>query len=846
MSEHTVFSPPELPEADPVPWLTEVWRKGGCFTTDLAAALTAMKQTADSASKEAVDEQTKRLAAYGWGQLDAEQAKELGKAAAETALRKAAFGDAAKALSAIVTEVGGTVASLHSDPNPYRVSFAKIATAGTDHAGRNVMIGTRLLLDDRPVMTEGRRAAGLTGIALHETGHIEDSQPYGEAVKKAFPGNVKAYTLHNVGDDNRIERRQLERYPALRAALECAAYFMNEVVMEQIAETGMVAPFRADLTTAEGRMKVLKMGVRYPHTVDWNGADEALGFIRGWADRMSADHTPKQHVALVQEALDWISDLPEAEEEPEPEPEESPEGDTESDDESTEGEGNDDPTEGEDESEGDDSDESESGEPNDGEAGDAEGDDEDGDGGEAEGDDESGDSDTEGEGDGEESESDGEGESDGEAEGEGAESESEGEGEGESEGSSETDAEGIDEGGDDAEGEGSDGEGTEGESESDPIGDTKGGSGSSDQPAEGDTEASGDVGSDEGTEGDLNEMPDIPDCQNEAAHDSENDSVADDLVQTHANARKDVSRMRRYPGATGGTVIVRETRFGGKAKVMAELDEFAALGEAVDESDANVKALVENQRDYSADMANGFATKDNPNAHSALAAVIVSSRTQNHAPEPFARNGRLNRSRLSRVATGETRVFVKNTAASPQKIRVHILIDASGSMGSGPNSNRAKAAQVGRDLAGALDKLPWATGRIYGFADTFEDNFVTRIWQTGQKRDAIDNFLYAPSGGTPLGYCMAYVCDDLLEEQKSGEKGVLIVVSDGEPSYSAGTQHVKNVTEYYRKRGIRVVSVAIEPLDKAQRAMFGNDYVTYTPNMTLFAKNLAKVIGSSL
>jgi len=792
-----------------------MWRKSGCFTTDFAAELAAL------GSKREI------VASQSW---DADQAKQRVTA-------EAAFGSSASALAAVVNSVTSSVQALHADHDTYSVVFSKISSAGTDHDHRTVQIGTSVLLN--PNLTEGERAAGLVGIALHETGHINHSQPYGKAVRDHWKGSPllpKAYSLHNVGDDNRIEALQLEEFPALTAALECTAYLMFQQVVDQLEEQGKVAPFQPDMKSAKGRENALKMGTRYPSTVDWTGHDESLAFIRGWAESMSAAHTPKEHVSLIEEALEWIADLPEAEEEPQP---------TEGGD---EGEESDEPpTEG-----------GEKGEPKEGNPGDAEGDDEDGDGGDAEGDDEEsgadGDTegDTEGEGEGEGEDADSEPTDDGEAgEGEGEESndtDTEGEpNESESEGGSETDAEG-----DDDDSEGNDLDMPKGDAKGDTDGDAESDNPTdADSPTEGETAQSGDVGSDEVTDGDLeltNEIPEIPDEITDAAHDSENDSLADDLTEAHARGKRDVKRMRRYPGATGGTVIVQEVTLKELPKVEDKWLDEMSLGNSVTEDENNVQqaALRGQQLDDYGEFSYDWRTEDRPTAHAALAAVIMSARKGAGAPETHQRSGRVDRSRLSRVATGDSRVFVKNTNPAPQKVRVHIVIDASGSMGGGNGfDRRSNAAQVGRDLAGALDRLPWATARVYGFAED-DINFVARIWQSGEKRDRIDDYLRMPSGGTPLGYCVAYVADDLLDEKMPNEKGVVIVISDGNGSYSGGNQHTKGVVDYYRKQGLRVVSVAMASLGEAQRQMFGSDAIEYEPDMRKFARNLAKVIGSSL
>jgi nitric oxide reductase activation protein len=196
----------------------------------------------------------------------------------------------------------------------------------------------------------------------------------------------------------------------------------------------------------------------------------------------------------------------------------------------------------------------------------------------------------------------------------------------------------------------------------------------------------------------------------------------------------------------------------------------------------------------------------------------------------------------------DTRVFVNRQAAAPQRLRVHIMLDASASM-KGETANRA--VQAGRDLIAAMDSIPWIAARVYAQTDDYLGSglpFVAPLWESGEKRDLIDDYHALINGNTPEGYCLAYVADDLLEDLRPSEKGVVIVISDGEPSYTNGEEHVAEVVGYYRRRGLRVVSVSVAAAlrEATQRRMYGNDFVAYNANVSLFARGLAKVIGSSL
>lgn len=264
---------------------------------------------------------------------------------------------------------------------------------------------------------------------------------------------------------------------------------------------------------------------------------------------------------------------------------------------------------------------------------------------------------------------------------------------------------------------------------------------------------------------------------------------------------------------------------------------------------------------------NGFSyrelrrSKDDPNATRQLAAVMSSARKGPGAPEYAQRNGRIDRRRVGRLAYGEGRVFSRPDAAAPRRVLAHILIDASGSMVSGENKpNVEVAAQVGRNLANAIESLPWARGvmaahttaRIYSVeTGAYEHNgpVYVPLWKSGEPTEYVDDVLTIDHAGNEDGFAVGFACEDILSDLKRDEKGLLIVLSDGAPAYGGGEDHVREVVDFYRKKGIRIVSVAIgtDYGIEAQHSMYGSsDVVEYNDNVSAFAQSLARVIGSSI
>ena len=243
-------------------------------------------------------------------------------------------------------------------------------------------------------------------------------------------------------------------------------------------------------------------------------------------------------------------------------------------------------------------------------------------------------------------------------------------------------------------------------------------------------------------------------------------------------------------------------------------------------------------------------TTNNRMAHQALAQAITNSRTGGNAPQRFQRHGRLDRRSLARVGVADSRVFIRKSAPAPDKVRVTILLDASASMKAPANgrylyefTSRAQlAAQVGRDLAGATELLPWVTADVVAFT-TYQDVVLYPLWESGEDTATMDSYSNVRMAGTEEGYAIAYAYDELQERLQSREQGLIIIVSDGSPGERV---HVKSVVDTCRKNGVPVVSVAITE-SAAQPVMYGKENVVkYDKNSLKLARDMAKVIGRVL
>lgn len=771
---NTMTSPripePATPGQNPLPWLTDVWNSGGCFATPVGLALSANG----------------------------------GKVIREAG----AFSPEVEALTAMIDTVRSTVAGLSDDPtHVYNVEFVGDGIGATSWERRLVSIGSKALTSGE---SQGRVAAIMSGIALHEVMHIRISQTHNKGLErvygKADPTNeayLKAHSVGNTIDDVFGESIAAKEFPGLAPAIDVAMWFVWENEKREFTAKGGVLPSIPSFGDPKERAHMFLTGMRYPWAVDWSTAEAEYTMIREWHNRALALKVGdnRDYLALVADVLAWI-DNPSLNT---PEQEQPGEG---------EGEGGEGEGEGEPNGSG-------NGQPGNNSAKQSNPFDK-----------------GKGKGKGNPTEGEGNGQGQGDKPGQG-----QGQGQGQQPTKGEGDlADLVD---------GTIGAGTGGVTANQRTG-----------TAEGDTSAIKR----------QNVVLELPDCLSEGNRDEATDKVAQGATVSHAKARRDVSRIRRYPNSMpgGNPVVVRRRTIAGGAgsakwdapnlwsEADDDLDDDAwdddiedmdsealakAWGAIDDPNRASKEALANTVQDLK--TRTGKMTVDRPEVGRQLAAVINSARKGPGLPQRFQRTGRIDRTRLSRVAVADPHVFTRNVAPSPQRVRAYILVDCSGSM-SGPKGKRA--AQTARDLANAIDQIDWASGAIYGHTTDSFGVYVARVWNSGENRKFVDDIYSLPKADNHDGYAVAYVCDDILEEKTREERGVVMVISDGLPTHYNGYEHTKEVVDFYRRQGLRVMGISIDAAASGTRfaSLYGGDVIDYDPNTAVFARNMARVIGSSI
>ena len=250
------------------------------------------------------------------------------------------------ALAALSTLAGG----LTDDDSTYSVRFGTDGlTTNTSIGGKVVTIGHAPLADK--ALTNGQRAAIMTGLMFHEVGHIRHTRKVEHVLDSyGVKGDVawkRAQRVLNLADDVRSERLNCVEFPGLAETLP--------ITLRWVGERTIKPGFKArQITTAFG---LGIMAVRYPDFCDWSGRETARDWWQSWADRAAVAHTIPALRAVMDEALDRIgSNMDMQDDEPDEPTTEGGEQGEPTDGESTEGGSDadgDDATEG---GEGDDSD----------------------------------------------------------------------------------------------------------------------------------------------------------------------------------------------------------------------------------------------------------------------------------------------------------------------------------------------------------------------------------------------------------------------------------------------------------------------------------------------------------
>ena len=255
-----------------------------------------------------------------------------------------------------------------------------------------------------------------------------------------------------------------------------------------------------------------------------------------------------------------------------------------------------------------------------------------------------------------------------------------------------------------------------------------------------------------------------------------------------------------------------------------------------------------------------------------IAGVMAQQRKGRQAPDFGLRSGRVDRRKVARASVNE-RVFTQRTAQSPTRLKVALVVDLSGSMyGYAANA----AIQTAWDFATAANLMPNVDLEIWGHSTGYyergeeqiatpsnddgstgvrEGHYVVayHLWEHGMTADQFHKGMRdIRMSGNEDGFSLNAIGTDVLKRAESGERVLILMLSDGAPVYSegqAGYTHVRSVVQRLRRKGAAVVSISIDYSLRAetQGLMYGmQNVVKYTDNARELVTNLARVIGKNL
>jgi hypothetical protein len=253
-------------------------------------------------------------------------------------------------------------------------------------------------------------------------------------------------------------------------------------------------------------------------------------------------------------------------------------------------------------------------------------------------------------------------------------------------------------------------------------------------------------------------------------------------------------------------------------------------------------------------------------AVAAIRRSFLQAKTSHEAWRSFRRAGRLDARQGPRADRGAQDIFRTRTGKSTTRVKVAVLIDASGSMSSSdayvehptaPGSTyrvprREAAAVFGATIAKALGTIPTVDLDVFQHAAGGGHMTLKYRWAKGTPVAVFNAAAhgYIGGGGNADGHALYAITERMIKSLKRGERGVIMVVSDGLPSvYGSGGrseagQALIDAVAHARKNNIVVVGVAIDGSD--QTVYYGEGTVKHTGSWTALGSALAKQIGGAL
>jgi hypothetical protein len=260
-----------------------------------------------------------------------------------------------------------------------------------------------------------------------------------------------------------------------------------------------------------------------------------------------------------------------------------------------------------------------------------------------------------------------------------------------------------------------------------------------------------------------------------------------------------------------------------------------------------------------------------PTAVAAIRKAFTQSKTSKASWKTAQREGRMDPRAMMRASRSDQDVFRLKTGHSTTRVRCAVLIDDSGSMGGhdsiipspiDPTNPRARltvtrkmgAAVFAATVASALGTVPTVDLDVYQHGAWRDHLNIKWRWHRGTPlgvfNEQAGGHNGAVGGGNADGHALHAITQHLKQQVKRGERGVILVVSDGLPSVyardgqsEAGQALIDAVSEA-RKAGFIVLGVAIDGSD--QTTYYGDGTLKWTGDWSAMGKSLAKTLGKAL
>lgn len=183
---------------------------------------------------------------------------------------------------------------------------------------------------------------------------------------------------------------------------------------------------------------------------------------------------------------------------------------------------------------------------------------------------------------------------------------------------------------------------------------------------------------------------------------------------------------------------------------------------------------------------------------------------KNHTAKRTERRGkRIDSARISRVVSGNYRVFTTPSERVRPNTAVHILVDMSGSMGNPTDSSAEQktCAEVAQEsalaLALALESINGLNVAVTYFNGG--SHKVTSVVKHGEKvRQRASCFNYIPHSTTPLAEGIWYSAYQLTKVKQ--ERKIILVITDGEPNSASEAKEAIALSE---NSGIDFIGIGI-------------------------------------